>query len=283
MAAATPDHVYLYCKPYETKRIPTSKMLQQYAGVVSYIRRLYPKMSTRAFKIYVDIDPEDVLISAEAWPDFLAAQQDGSMGAVDEFTVEFQATPLELLESGFRADLILASQALPWTLFVKTLTGQTLRVPTTAKMTVENVKDQICRVKGIPVDQQILVFTGKQLDDTRSLASYGIHDAAVLHFVLRGGRASSMGFGNLPAHPRTSHILLKNSKGECVSFRVSASDTVEGLKERVEDAMGIPSADQRLVYAGADLKDSRTLAQESVRRRATVHLLVPGDDPESDG
>jgi hypothetical protein len=47
------------------------------------------------------------------------------------------------------------------------------------------IKNRIFEKEGIPVDQQRLVFNGKQLEDGQTIGSYGIAAESNLHLVLR--------------------------------------------------------------------------------------------------
>lgn len=69
--------------------------------------------------------------------------------------------------------------------FIKTLSGKTIPMDVNDSDTIGTIKQRIFEKEGIPVDQQRLVFNGKQLEDGMTIGSYGIESESNIHLVLR--------------------------------------------------------------------------------------------------
>jgi hypothetical protein len=72
---------------------------------------------------------------------------------------------------------------------IKTLTGSFHRIRCATDATIFSIKNQISIVLNVPIQQQRLIFGGRQLEDIRFVYDYGITPGSVLHLVyrLRGG------------------------------------------------------------------------------------------------
>ena len=70
-------------------------------------------------------------------------------------------------------------------IFVKRLTGETITIICDQSDKIEKIKKSIEKINGVLVDDQRLIFSGKQLEDNRTLAEYNIQKEATIHQVLR--------------------------------------------------------------------------------------------------
>lgn len=130
-------------------------------------------------------------------------------------------------------------------IFVKTLTGNTITLDVEPSDNFENVKVKIQDKEGIPVAMQKLIFAGKQVEDSKTLADYNIKDGTTLHLIVKDGKYDLTIANN-------EHGSIKFMRGEKSVMMANEDDVITMTVTPDEGyVVGSVSANAYTTWAGA--------------------------------
>ena len=140
-------------------------------------------------------------------------------------------------------------------IFVESLiTGKTITLEFCPSPSIKRVKQMIQDKEGIQPDQQHLIFAGELLEDSRTLSYYCIGDSNILQLV-----------------PTIIFIKPSNDK-KYILHDVNLTDTIEIVKQKIQDKEGTPPEQQSLTYSGEKLEDGCRLCDYDIDDQSTIML-----------
>jgi ubiquitin C len=124
------------------------------------------------------------------------------------------------------------------------------------------IKQKIQHHNEIQTDKQHLIFAGMQLKDDHTVSDYNIRSGSSLHLVLRFNDSTK--------------IFVKISNDQILTWDLEPSDSLNAIKQKIQNIVGIPADQQHLLFGGRQLECGYTITVDNIQNKMTFLLILRG-------
>jgi len=276
-------------------KAPVSAFLRQSTAIPPELNTPLPCNSV-ATPTSEPLPEEDKAVPSPSDPEDCQREEAIYEGFTEGMTADLgQLTFLEdLSEYSMTTDSIDTTERLPDGL--KPIMGKRLAVEIEAKATVHSLKATVQARIGASVPIQTMIFEGWELEDTCTLADYGIRPECTVYAIIPpDSDPNLLRIGHFRTVSNTSYsksnetpsapppatsgnltIHIKPVTDDSFDLMARAFYTISSLKDKIATLKGFPAAQQELIYANKPLSDERHISDYGIQQGDWVHLLLKG-------
>lgn len=148
------------------------------------------------------------------------------------------------------------------TIKIKMPNGNTFDLKVNTADEVSEVMLLIEEKEGLLMQDYMATFEAVIMPDGYALSAFGIKNQSIVEVVSK--------------EQPEMEILVKMLTGRSFTFEMTAYQTIADLKEAIESEEGVPTDKQRLIFAGKELEDKKTLRYYNIKEESTIHLVIRG-------
>ena len=144
---------------------------------------------------------------------------------------------------------------------VKMPRGNTTTLDVLPNDSIEDVKRKIFDKEGIPPERQRLTFDGGELEDGHTFSDYNNQIETNLRL-------------DVKHRDSTMPLFVETRSGKTViTLHFAPQNTIQDVKRKITDEIGIPTDQQQLIFDDRQLQDSCTLRDYNIPKNSTLRLI----------